>query len=157
MRLSEKGLELIKHFEGCQLRAYRCQAGVLTIGWGHTGDSVKEGLEITQLQADEIFKHDMSVFERAVNDLVTIELDQNQFDALVSFAFNCGAGALKGSTLLRLLNKGKVIPACAQFSRWNKVRNDKGKLVPSAGLTRRRYAEAHLFATGENRFYAEPT
>lgn len=149
MKISEKGLALVKHFEGCFLKAYLCPAGVLTIGYGHTGKSVKPGMTITQEQADIILQSDMERFEKAVKDLVKVSLEQCQFDALVSFAFNCGQGALKGSTLLRLLNAGKIVEAVQQFSRWNKARNAKGELAPLKGLTRRRAAEAHLFVTGE--------
>lgn len=149
MKISDKGLQLIKHFEGCQLKAYRCPANVLTIGYGHTGPDVTEGLIITQAQADKLLKLDMERFEKAVESCVKIPLEQGQFDALVAFSFNVGAKALKDSTLLKKLNAGKIIEAAQQFSRWNKARNAKGELVVLKGLTRRRAAEAHLFATGE--------
>lgn len=143
-QISEKCLQLIKHFEGCCLKAYRCPAGVLTIGYGHTGSSVKEGLEISQEQAEIILRHDLERFESAVHECVKVPLEQGQFDALVSFAFNCGAGALKSSTLLKKLNGKDVIGAAQEFHKWNKAR---GKVLK--GLVRRRKAEAHLFATGE--------
>ena len=143
-RISNNGLQLVKHFEGCYLKAYKCPAGVLTIGYGHTGKSVKEGMEITQEQAEVILKHDLERFESAVRDCVKVTLEQGQFDALVSFAFNCGAAALKSSTLLRKLNAGDVVGAAQEFHKWNKA---GGKVLK--GLVRRRAAEAHLFATGE--------
>ena len=95
MRISEKGLNLIKEFEGCQLDAYRCPSHVLTIGWGHTGD-VYEGQSITQEQADSILINDMVEYEGYVNNCseLTFTPNQNQFDALVSFTYNCGQGSL---------------------------------------------------------------
>lgn len=146
-KISDKGLQLVKHFEGCYLKAYKCPAGVLTIGYGHTGPDVKPGMEITQAQADDLLRLDIERFEKAVRDCVKVPLEQNQFDALVSFAFNCGAGALQKSTLLKKLNAGDVIGAVQEFHRWNK---GGGKVL--AGLVRRRAAEAHLFATGELKF-----
>lgn len=148
MKISKTGLELVKHFEGCQLKAYYCPAGKLTIGYGHTGASVKPGMTITQEQADVILASDMERFEKAVSDRVKVPLEQGQFDALVSFAFNVGANALQNSTLLKLLNAGKIIEAVQQFGRWNKITKN-GQKVASKGLTRRRLAEAYLFATGE--------
>jgi len=146
-KISAKGLELVKHFEGCQLKAYRCPANVLTIGYGHTGPDVKEGMTITQKQADELLKLDTERFEKSVRSCVEIPLEQTQFDALVSFAFNCGAAALSKSTLLKKLNSGDVIAAAQEFHKWNK---GGGKVL--AGLVRRRAAESWLFATGELKF-----
>lgn len=153
MNISEKGLSLIKHFEGCKLTAYRCPANVLTIGYGHTG-GVLEGTTISQEVADYFLKTDMTFFEKAVTEAVKVALNQSQFDALVAFAFNVGKGTppnhpkgpsgLLGSTLLRKLNSGDYAGATTEFLRWNKA---KGKVL--TGLTRRRQAEAHLFATGE--------
>lgn len=143
MNISEKGLSLIKHFEGCKLTAYRCPANVLTIGYGHTG-GVLEGRVISQEVAEYFLKSDMAHFELAVNRAVKVPVDQAQFDALVAFAFNVGASALQASTLLRKLNVGDYAGVPTEFLRWNKA---KGKVLP--GLTRRRQAEAHLFATGE--------
>ena len=93
MNLSEKGISLIKKFEGCHLTAYLCPAGKWTIGYGHTAGVVK-GMKITQEQADEYLRQDCKSSEKAVNALGR-NLNQNQFDALVSFAFNCGVGNLK--------------------------------------------------------------
>ena len=139
MQISKDGLDLIKQFEGLYLKAYRCPAGVPTIGYGYTA-GVAMGQTITQQQADDYLRRDVRQFERAVARLVTVPLTQGQFDALVSFAFNLGEGALAQSTLLRLLNAGDYAGAAAQFDRWNKA---GGRVLP--GLVRRRAAERALF------------
>lgn len=139
MQISKAGLDLIKQFEGLYLKAYRCPAGVPTIGYGHTA-GVAMGQTITQQQADDYLRRDVRQFERAVARLVTVPLTQGQFDALVSFAFNLGEGALAQSTLLRLLNAGDYAGAAAQFDRWNKA---GGRVLP--GVVRRRAAERALF------------
>ena len=139
MQISKAGLDLIKQFEGLYLKAYRCPAGVPTIGYGHTA-GVAMGQTITQQQADDYLRRDVRMFERAVERLVKVPLTQGQFDALVSFAFNLGEGALAQSTLLRLLNAGDYAGAAAQFDRWNK---SGGRVLP--GLVRRRAAERALF------------
>ena len=139
MTYSQTGLNLTEQFEGCRLTAYRDGGGVLTIGYGHTRH-VQAGDVITQDQADKFLLADVSDAADAVNDYVTVDLTQNQFNGLVDFAFNCGVGAFKGSTLLKLLNAGQIEAACAQLARWNQ---DGGVVV--AGLTRRRQAEQVLF------------
>jgi lysozyme len=148
MKISKLGLNLVRHFEGMYLRGYKCPANVWTIGYGHTGlvdgKPIHGNMIITEEKAIELLQQDMAVFENAVKDSVKVPLTQNQFDALVSFAFNVGAGALRNSTLLKLLNQGKYEEVPAQFLRWNK---GGGKVL--AGLTRRRKAEGHLFVTGE--------
>jgi len=147
-RISNTGLQLVKHFEGLYLKGYKCPANVWTIGYGHTGTvdgkAVSADMIITKEKAEDLLREDMRRFEKTVTDCVKVPLEQWQFDALVSFAFNCGATALKNSTLLKLLNAGKIIDATQQFYRWNK---GGGKVLK--GLVRRRAAEAHLFATGE--------
>lgn len=142
MKISETGIALIKRFEGCKLNAYLCPAGVLTIGYGHTGE-VKQGMVWTQQQADDALARDLQSFESAVSACVTVPITQSQFDALVSFAFNCGVGALRKSTLLRLLNAGDYVGAEKQFARWI----SKGTAAEK-GLRRRRKAEALLFSGG---------
>ena len=146
--ISKVGIDLIKSFEGCYLKAYKCPAGVWTIGWGTTEaiDGVKphEGMVITQKQADELLIKNLKGYENAVNKYVTYSINQNQFDALVSFAYNCGNGALKTSTLLKKLNAGDVHGAANEFLRWNKA---NGKVLN--GLTRRREAERKLFLKEE--------
>lgn len=139
MKTSQKGIDLIKQFEGCRLSAYKCPAGVWTIGYGHTY-GVKAGQKISQKQADEFLKEDLKSFEAAVNKYVKVSLTQNQFDALVSFSFNVGSEALRTSTLLRLLNQGKYEEAAEQFDRWVFVSFKK-----LDGLVRRRKAEKELF------------
>ena len=137
MKLSQKGLQLIKDFEGLELKVYVCPAGVLTIGYGSTGSHVKKGMVITEGEAEKLLRTDLLRFEESVNNLVKVPLTQGQYDALVSFAFNCGAGALAESTLLRLLNEGDYKGAADQFKRWT----NQGL----AGLVRRRKAEETLF------------
>jgi lysozyme len=148
VRLSADGVDLIHHFEGCRLKAYRCPAGVLTIGWGHTGDDVRADSVWTQQQADEAFTRDIERYERGVLSCVTVALQQHQFDALVSFAYNCGLGNLRGSTLLAMLNRGDFEGAAGQFIRWI----SKGKPAEK-GLTKRRKAETLLFRDMEWRQY----
>jgi lysozyme len=146
--ISDVGLQLIKAFEGKHNNGYLCPAKVWTIGYGHTGTTfgspTPQGQIITDAQIDELLKQDMKRFEDAVLNTVKVPLTQNQFDALISFTFNVGAGALASSTLLKLLNQGKYVEVPAQFLRWNK---GGGKVL--AGLVRRRQSEAHLFVTGE--------
>lgn len=144
MKTSSNGRALIRQFEGDKLTAYICPAGVLTIGVGHTGRDVKRGMTITQAQSDALLVADLAKFEAAVARLVKVPVTQNQFDALVSFAFNLGAAALGGSTLLKLLNGGRYAEASAQFSKWDKA-TVSGKKVALPGLTKRRAAEAALF------------
>lgn len=139
-QIGKPGLDLIKSFEGLKLRAYLCPAKVWTIGFGSTGPHVTPGKVITEAQADELLKDDLDRFEKAVTRLVTVPLTQNQYDALVSFAFNVGISALERSTLLKRVNAKLFDQAAAEFSKWNR---GGGKIL--AGLTRRRAAEAALF------------
>lgn len=144
MKISNTGLNLIKTFEGCYLKAYRCPAGVLTIGYGCTV-GVKEGQTITQDQADRMLLAELSRFEKAVNNL-GVEFNQNQFDALVSFAYNLGAGIFKGSLLTAIKSKDWTSVA-SQMLLYNKARVN-GKLTVLKGLDRRRKAEVELFKKG---------
>lgn len=139
-RIGAAGAAVIRKFEGCELRAYRCPAGVWTIGYGSTGPHVSPGMVITQQRAEALLHEDLARFEAAV-DQATPGATQNQFDAMVSFAFNVGIGALMKSTLLRKHRAGDFAGARAEFARWNKA---GGKVL--AGLTRRRAAEAALYA-----------
>ena len=151
MKMGEKGLALVKSFEGLCLNAYKCPANVWTIGYGHTGTvdgkPIKAGMKITNDKATELLRKDVSQFEKAVKSYVKVKINQNQFDALVSFAFNVGAGALQGSTILKMINQRKFISAARHFLDWNKARVN-GKLTVLNGLTARREAEAALFSTG---------
>jgi lysozyme len=150
LRLSPEGANLIKAFERCMMpvggaryRAYLCPAGKLTIGWGHTNDHGRkfDARSIwTQAECDAAFDADMRHFEDTVHRQVTVGLAQHQFDALVSFAYNCGGANLSRSTLLRKVNAGDARGAAAEFARWNRA---NGRVLP--GLVRRRASEALLF------------
>ncbi len=140
MQTSEKGLDLIRKYEGLQLAAYVCPGGKLTIGYGHTGPDVTEGKKIDAEEANALLEHDVQRFELAVNELVTVPMTQGMFDALISFSFNLGAGSLKSSTLLKKLNADDREAAADEFLKWNKA---KGKVL--AGLTARRESERELF------------
>lgn len=140
MKISQKGLNLIKSFEGLELKAYKDSVGVVTIGYGSTGTHVSMGQTLTVQQAEELLRKDVSRFEEGVGKLVKVTINQNQFDALVSFSFNLGLGNLSSSTLLKKLNAGDYEGASLEFERWNKA---GGKVLN--GLTRRRLAEKELF------------
>ncbi|MBF9234677.1 lysozyme [Microvirga alba] len=146
MKTGQKGLALIKEFEGCELKAYRDAVGVLTIGYGHTAaagaPTPKEGLLITPKDAEDILKRDLGQYERAVIEFVTVPLNQEQFDALVCFTFNLGPKNLRSSTLLKKLNAGDYQSVPSEMRKWVKA---GGKTLP--GLIRRREAEGLLFAT----------
>lgn len=133
MKINDAGIKLIKSFEGCKLKAYQDSVGVCTIGWGHTAN-VKAGQTITQAKADEYLMKDLAKFEKAVNDLKR-DFNENQFSALVSFAYNCGVGNLKS------LCKGRSEAEIgSKMLLYNKA---SGKVL--AGLTRRRMAENKLY------------
>lgn len=145
--INKSGLDLIKSFEGKELKAYPdpgTGGAPWTIGYGHTGADVYPGLVITEAQAEDLLRSDLRKFEDAVFKLVGWHATDNQFSALVSFAFNVGAGegGLKTSTLLRKHNAGDYAGAKAEFGRWNKA---AGRVLP--GLTRRRAAEAALYGS----------
>ena len=137
---SQDCINLVTAFEGCKLTAYPDQGGVWTIGYGHTGPDVYEGLTITQDQAIAFLQQDLQTASSAVNRYVTVDLQQNQFDPLVDFVFNEGAGRLQHSTLLRDLNAGNYSAAADQFLVWDIA---AGKV--DAGLYRRREAERAMF------------
>ena len=143
MRCSQEGLELIKKFEGCKLKSYKCSAGVWTIGYGHTED-VKEGDIVSSQEADKLLRADVFKFEEYVDDNVMVELTQNQFDALVAWTFNLGVGNLRNSTMLKELNNSKFDKVPSEIKRWNKA---AGKTLD--GLVRRRQAESLLFESKE--------
>ena len=139
MNISETGIQLIKKFEGCSLKAYKCPAGIWTIGYGHTS-GVKEGQTITKKEAEAYLKQDLTTFETFVTNLVTVAINQNQFDALVSFCYNLGPGNLRSSTLLKRINAGDFNGAAEQFDRWIYAGGRK-----LSGLVKRRAAEKTLF------------
>ena len=155
MRTSSKGVSLIKSFEGCRLKAYKCPAGVWTIGYGHTA-GVKEGNTITQAQADEYLRNDLAKYEKAVLNYDSIyHFNQNQFDALVSFTYNCGVGNLKNLTQS---GKRTITQISAKLPLYNKAGG-----VVLRGLQRRRTAEKELFDTpieydkAETKYYPQYT
>ena len=145
MKISAQGIALIKSFEGCRLEAYPDPATggePFTVGVGHTGPEVHEGMTITEEQADAYLASDLERFERCVSEALTAEITQAQFDACVSLAFNIGCGNFNKSSVCRYLNAGEPAKAQEAFALWNKA---EGKVM--AGLTRRRAAEAELFGT----------
>lgn len=143
--ITDHGLRLIKTFEGLSLEPYKCIAGVWTIGYGHTGDLVTEDTpKITEQQAEDLLRHDVEKFEKAVLRLITRPLNDNQFDALVCFTFNVGAGNLQSSTLRAKCNRREDDLVPLELLKWNKARIN-GILQVSSGLTRRRAAEAGLY------------
>ena len=139
MNISQEGISLIKKFEGCELEAYKCAAGVWTIGYGHTKD-VKEGNSITKEQAESMLVHELQEYCSDVDIAVKVDLKQNEFDSLVSWTYNLGPTNLNSSTMLRVLNEGKHDEVPAQMKRWNKA---SGQV--KEGLIRRREAEALMF------------
>lgn len=141
-QINAKGLALIKKWEGCKLEAYLCPSNVLTIGYGHTGTDVKPGMKITQAQASQLLLSDLVRFTRVVDRAVKVNINDNQFSALVSLAFNIGPDNFLSSTLLRMLNENKHQDAARQFRRWARSR---GKVL--AGLVARRLDEEELFLT----------
>ena len=140
MKTSKDGLQLIKDFEGLELSAYKCAAGVWTIGYGHI-KGVQEGMSISEARANEMLNEELTEYENYINKGVTVPLSPCQFDAMVSWVYNLGNGNLSSSTLLKVLNSGDYAGVPAQMLRWNKA---GGKVL--AGLTRRRQAEADMFS-----------
>ena len=139
MNIGDKGLALIKEFEGCRLKAYLDSVGVATIGYGHTsGVSLED--TCTQEEADAWLVEDCEEAEACVNGSVSVPMTQNEFDSLVAFVFNLGCGNFRKSTLLKRLNESDYDGAAQEFRKWNKA-----GVEVLAGLTRRRAAEAKLF------------
>ncbi len=145
MEVNKAGKDLIKRFEGCKLKAYKCPAGLWTISWGLTfypdGTKVKEGDVITQQQAEDYFNAIVDDFAKKVDALIKSNVSENNFSALVSFAYNVGMGNFQRSTLLRKVNanpKDKTI--LAEFKKWTRANGEVLK-----GLVRRRDAEAKLY------------
>lgn len=142
MKTSNEGIDLIKQFETLYLTAYRCPAGVPTIGYGHTGPGVEYGDKISEEEANRLLTSDLYRFEQRASKLVKVPVTRSMFDALVSFDFN--TGALHTSTLLKKLNERDYIGAADEFPKWRKA-TVSGVKVTLRGLVRRRYAEAALF------------
>jgi lysozyme len=145
-KLSQKGLDLIKQFEGLSLKPYVCSGGINTIGFGNTyytnGNKVKlTDPPITKQQAEELLKFSLSTYEKAVDSFCRDDISQGNFDALVSISYNIGVGALQKSTLIKKVNANpKDVTIADEFLKWNKA---NGKVL--AGLTKRRQAEANLY------------
>lgn len=146
-RITDACRKKLEQWEGLRLTAYQDQGGVWTIGYGHTGkvrgQPLGKGVTITKEEADQLLALDLAKFEAAVEQSVTVSLSDNQRGALVSFTFNVGVGAFKGSTLLKKLNKGDYASVPLELAKWTRV---AGK--PNAGLANRRAAEAGLWASG---------
>lgn len=147
MTINDKGIGLIKEFEGCKLKAYQDVKGVWTIGYGSTlypnGNAVHEGDEITQQQAEDMLKHHVKQTADIISIYIKSSLTSNQFSALCVLAYNIGAGAFRLSTLLKMVNSNPNDQNIkSEFLKWNK---SGGKVYP--GLTRRRQAEADLYFT----------
>ena len=148
MKISQKGIDLIKKFEGCKLQAYLCPAGVWTIGVGHT-KGVKKGMVITQQQAETFLKDDIKPIETLLNGM-GINYTQNQFDALTSWIYNLGIGAFKSSTMYKyIVARRKDVEIADQMVRWV---NAGGK--PLLGLKKRRAEEANMFL-GKDMYYVD--
>lgn len=140
MKINDAGLNLIKQFEGCELLSYQDSAGLWTVGVGHLGPPAGPGVAIDQETADRLLRDDLKRTEEGVEKCLKVQVTENQFSAMVCFAFNVGVGALKSSTLLKKVNAGDFKGAADEFLRWNRA---GGKVV--SGLTRRRLAEKALF------------
>ena len=149
MQISKTGIELLKHFEGCELKAYQDSVGVWTIGYGHT-KGIYEGLEITQSEAEKMLQDELPEYEGYVTDKVVPMLQQHEYDALVCWVYNLGPTNLSSSTLLKRLNAGEFKDVPFQMKRW-----DKAGGQPLLGLTRRRNAEALLFKGEDWKDYLE--
>ena len=142
MKLDKKGINLIKSFEGCKLTAYKVHRNekYYTIGYGHYGADVKKGQKISSKRATEILEQDLEKFEKAVNVAVRVPITQSMFNALVSFTYNVGVGALKSSTLIKYVNSKEYNKASNEFSKWTKCGG-----VVLAGLVKRRAKEKKEF------------
>ena len=140
MSYLDAAAKIIRDFEGEKLLAYKCPAGIWTIGFGHTGPDVKPNMRITSSDAVRLLYDDMLEADKAIDELVEVPLSENQRAALLSFIFNVGRNAFRGSTMLKLLNRGDYVAASSQFPRWNKA---GGVVLP--GLVKRRSAERKLF------------
>ena len=146
MEYSKNGAKLTEQFEGCKLTAYPdpgTGGSPWTIGYGHTGPEVHLGLTITQEQAEELLMEDVKKAAATVNTKVTTDITQEEFDALVDFVFNVGAGNFNASTLLKKVNTGDIHGAADEFLKWDMA---AGKHI--AGLLKRRHAEAEEFLSG---------
>ena len=146
MMMTEEGISLIKKYEGCKLTAYKCPAGVWTIGYGNTfyedGSTVKPGDKITQKRADQLLRNILEKkFLEPIRKLIVSDINDNMFSAIVSFTYNVGIGNLKSSTLLKKVNANPNDQSISlEFKKWVK---SAGKVLP--GLVRRRESESDLY------------
>lgn len=138
--INEKGLALLKRFEGCRLVVYKDAVGLHTVGWGHMDPALILGTKITQEEADSLLKEDLERFERGVYNVAAAPISSNEFSALVCFAYNVGLGAFANSTLLSKLNAGDKAGAAKEFLKWTRA---GGTVL--RGLVKRRQAEMELF------------
>jgi lysozyme len=136
--------KILRNFEGLKLESYRCSAGIWTIGYGHKGKNVKEGMKINLVQAESFLDSDVSYFTKVIEGCVDVPLSDGQKTAVISFVFNLGESRLKSSTLLKKLNHSEYKEASSEFLRWNKANID-GELRELDGLTKRRQAEKDIF------------
>lgn len=143
MITSDRGLELIKRFEGCRLKAYKCPAGIWTIGYGSTGSNVKEGLEITLSEANDLLKSDIKRFEACINNNIKVAISQGQFDALVCFSFNLGQ--VWGKMVINKINEGLTPRMVADYMLTFCKARVGGEMKVLPGLVARREAEVNLF------------
>lgn len=148
MKTSQKGIDLIKQFEGLELEAYQDIAGVWTIGYGHT-ETAKPGMRINEREAEALLQRDLRPREQSLSRIVNVTINQNEFDALISFVYNVGVEAFRRSTARKRLNNGNRIGAADALTWWNKA-TISGVLREVRGLTRRRAAERALFLTPTN-------
>lgn len=148
MKASQNCLTLIKKYEGLYLNAYLCPADILTIGYGTikypNGNLVKLKDKITEAQAEEYLVFECKEIAKVLNSLIKVNINQNQFDALMSFCYNLGVGAFERSTLFNLLNKGDIMGAANEFERWVYATKN-GVRIKLPGLIKRRKDEAELF------------
>jgi lysozyme len=151
MRVNQEAIDLIKEFEGLKLTAYQDSVGVWTIGYGTTaaagvGITPRQGMTITQSEAEWYLQKAIQKFADAIKPSITAPVNENQFGAMVSLAYNVGPNAFKRSSVLKRFNSGDIAGAADAFRLWNKARNAKtGKMEVLRGLVRRREAERALF------------
>ena len=149
MKISKQGIDLIKHFESYEMKAYKCPADVWTIGWGFTridGVKVKRGDSMTLEEADKELIKQLKIYENVVKKVIMIEkTNQNQYDSLVSLCYNIGGSSFRKSDIVQLVNSRNFIGACRIFNLWSKVAGKRSK-----GLLRRRMSERNLFCSWPN-------
>lgn len=140
MKINAFGLNLIKQYEGLRLQPYLCSANHLTIGYGHVILPNEKFESITEVQANLILANDIGKFEKQVSELIKVQINDNQFSAIIALAFNIGVGNFKSSTMLKLINQNGLILAGCEFAKWVYVNKN-----PTLGLARRRAAEMNLY------------